>query len=336
MKWFVDPGEKLRVVSALAEVLDLLQLPRYAVICRSGATREILNAYEVGAARGKAAFRRVAAASGITPPGLPGFEWGAVMGQEEASARSSAAGFLEVAVASGDLVPGWPGWRARQKELVRAHLNVSQAGLPGQTLAQVILTHQLRHFAQDLGLARRPGRMLTLTARGRRLLADPGSLWRTVAVGLPGGNHFTVFAGELFLALLLAADSVPGTQIKATVGQAVAEEGFRVSRTGEPPDEHHIGWAVHETSNLCRALGLLAAGGDWRDRSYGLTGTGQAARARMLPVAPPVAPDDEFLGCTETVSSHPRTGIGVFKRDAEVGDEVGCVANLALCPEDFP
>src|ERR1035437_1498664 len=93
VKWFVDPGEKLRVVSALAEVLDLLQLPRYAVICRSGGTREILNAYEVGAARGKAAFRRVAAASGITPPGLPGFEWGAVMGQEEASARSSAADF---------------------------------------------------------------------------------------------------------------------------------------------------------------------------------------------------------------------------------------------------
>jgi hypothetical protein len=68
------------------------------------------------------------------------------MGQEEASARSSAADFLEVAVASGDLVPGWPGWRARQKELVRAHLNVSQAGLPGQTLAQVILTHQLRRI----------------------------------------------------------------------------------------------------------------------------------------------------------------------------------------------
>jgi hypothetical protein len=95
-------------------------------------------------------------------------------------------------------------------------------------------------------------------------------------------NHFTVFAGELFLALLLAADSVPGTQIKATVGQAVAEEGFRVSRTGELPDEHHIGWAVHETSNLCRALGLLAVGGDWRDRSYGLTGTGQATALAAL------------------------------------------------------
>jgi hypothetical protein len=374
VKWFVDPGEKLRVVSALAEALDLLQLPRYAAICRSGATREILNAYEVGTAHGKAAFRRAAAASGITPPDLPEFEWGAVMGMEEASARSSTANFLEVAVASGDLVPGRPGWRARQKELVRAHLNVSQAGLLGQTLAQVILTertetwvnarrsetrrrilaaianrllqpaelpaviaadplpplrwllgqldggialtqtgnlsqkfvqqsadrfgwdfsrpprtedelfdlHRLRHFAQDLGLARRSGRMLTLTAKGRRLLADPGSLWRTVAAGLLGDNRFTVFAGELFLALLLAADSVPGTRIKATVEQAVAEEGFLESRTGEPPDEHHIGRTVHETSNLCRALGLLAVGGDWRDRSYGLTGTGQATAIAAL------------------------------------------------------
>src|ERR1035438_9606608 len=82
VKWFVDPGEKLRVVSALAEALDLLQLPRYAAICRSGATREILNAYEVSTAHGKAAFRWGAAASGITTPGLPEFAWGAVMGLE--------------------------------------------------------------------------------------------------------------------------------------------------------------------------------------------------------------------------------------------------------------
>jgi hypothetical protein len=374
VKWFVDLDEKLRVVAALAEALDLLQLPRYAAICRSGTTREILNAYEVSTSRGKAAFRRAAAASGITPPDLPEFEWGAVMGLEEASARSSTADFLEVAVASGDLVPGRPGWRARQQELVRAHLNVPQAGLLGQTLAQVILTeraetwvnarrsetrrrmlaaianrllqpaelpaaaaadpvpplrwllgqldggialtqtgnlsqkfvqqsadrfgwdfsrpprtedelfdlHQLRHFAQDLGLARRSGRMLTLTAKGRRLLADPDRLWHAVAVGLLGDNHFAVFAGELFLTLLLDAVLVSDTQIKATVGHAIAEEGFRDSRTGEPPDEHDISWAIHETSNLCRALDLLAVGGDWRDRNYGLTSTGQATALAVL------------------------------------------------------
>ena len=265
VKWFVDLDERLRVVAALAQALDLLQLPRYAAICRSGTTREVLSAYETSLAHGKAAFRRAATASGIMPPDLPDFQWGPVMGFEEASAWSSTAEFLEVAMASGDLVPGRRGWKARQQELVRAHLNVPQAGLLGQTLAQVILTEraetwvnarrsetrrqilatianrllhpaelpaataadplpplrwlldqldggialtqtgnlsrkfvqqnadrfgwdfsrpprteddlydlrQLRHFAQDLGLARRSGRQLTLTAKGRRLLAGP-------------------------------------------------------------------------------------------------------------------------------------------------------------------
>ena len=374
VKWLVDLDEKLRVVAALAQALDLLQLPRYAAICRSGTTREVLTAYETSVAHGKAAFRRAADASGVMPPDLPDFQWGPAMGLEEASAWSSTAEFLEVAVASGDLVPGRRGWKARQQELVRAHLNVPQAGLLGQTLAQVILTertetwinawrsetrhrilaqianrllhpaelpaataadplpplrwlldqldggialtqtgnlnrkfvqenadrfgwdfsrpprtedelfdlYQLRNFAQDLGLARRSARKLTLTAKGRRLLADPGSLWRAVAAGLLGDHGFFVYTGELFLALLLDADSMPDRQINATVGQAAAEEGFRETRSYEPPDEHDISRAVHETSNLCRALGLLAVGGDWRDRSYGLTSTGRSTALEAL------------------------------------------------------
>ena len=345
VKWFIGLDDKLRVVAALARALDLLELPRYAAVCRSGTTREVLSAYEAGIAQGKAAFRRAAAASGVMPPDLPDFQWGPAMGFEEASAWSSTAEFLEVAVSSGDLVPGRRGWKTRQQELIRAHLNVPQAGLLGQTLAQVILTeraetwinarcsetrrgkarkkrrgreagggmrkrqskegrsadrfgwdfsrpprteddlydlYQLRHFAQDLGLARRSGRKLTLTAKGRGLLADPGSLWRAVAAGLLGDNGFFVYAGELFLALLLGAGPVPDRELTAAVGQAVAEEGFRETRTFGPPDEHDISRAIRKTSNLCRALGLLASGGDWRDRSYGLTSTGQATALEAL------------------------------------------------------
>jgi hypothetical protein len=374
VKWFVELDEKLRITAALAQALDLLQLPRYAAICRSRTTLEILAAYQTSTAHGQAAFRRAAVSSGILPPDLPDFEWGAVMGWEEASARSSTADFLEVAVTSGDLVPGRRGWKARQQELVRAHLDTPQPDLLGQTLAQVILTeraetwlsryrsetrrrilapianrllhpaelpaataadplpplrwlldqlnggialtqtgnlsrafvqqsadrfgwdfsrpprteddlfdlHQLRRLTQRLGLARRSGRTLTLTAKGRRLLADPASLWRAVAVGLLGDNNFEAFAGELFLALLLDADEVPGNQINAAVVLAAAEVGFRDSRTGEPPDEHAVGWAVHATSNKCRALGLLAAGRDWSDRGYGLTDTGQATARQAL------------------------------------------------------
>jgi len=385
VKWFIDLDEKVRVAVALARALDLLQLPRYAAICRSQTTREILTAHETSTAHGKAAFRRAAANSGIMPPDLPDFEWGAVMGWQEASAWSSTADFLEVAVTSGDLVPGRRGWKIRQQELVRAYLDTPQPDLLWQTSAQVILTeraeawvsrhrsetrrrivaaianrllhpaelpaataadplprlrwlldqldggialtqtgnlgrkfvqenadrfgwdfsrpprtedelydlYQLRHFAQDLGLARRSGRKLTLTARGRRLIADPHNLWHAVAAGLLGDDYFAAFAGELFLALLLDADSMPDSQIKAAVGLAVAEEGFREARTGEPPDEHDISRAIHGTSNLCRALGLLASGGDWSDRCYGFTDTGKATALEALrarATGPPTIP----------------------------------------------
>ena len=98
-----------------------------------------------------------------------------------------------------------------------------------------------------------------------------------VAVGLLGDNNFEAFAGELFLALLLDADEVPGNQINAAVVLAAAEVGFRDSRTGEPPDEHAVGWAVHATSNLC---GPSAC---WRPAATGPT----ADTASPTPARPP-------------------------------------------------
>jgi hypothetical protein len=92
VKWFIGLDDKLRVLAALAQALDLLQLPRYAAVCRSGTTREVLSGYESGIAQGRAAFRRAAAASGVIPPDLPDFQWGPAMGLEEASAWSSTAG----------------------------------------------------------------------------------------------------------------------------------------------------------------------------------------------------------------------------------------------------
>lgn len=374
MKWLISHEEKLRVAVALGEVLDLLQLPRYAAICRSQATREVLGAYEESSRLGKAAFRRAAADSGITPPDLPDFEWGATMGPQEASAWSSVADFLEVAVASGGLMPGTRGWKKRQQQLVVTQLNIPQASLLGQTYAQAILTeraetwvnlrrsetrrtilaamanqllcpaqlpvgmtdplprlrwllgelhggialtqtgnlnqkfvqqnadrfgwdfdslprteddlydlHQVRGLAQKLGLARRAGRQLTLTAKGRRLAGDPEQLWRAVAAVLPAGDSdFMAYTGELFLAMLLGVDSRPYDEILATVGRAAAEEVFREDRTGEPPSQNDVSWAIHDTSNLCRALGLLTVGADWRDRSYGLTETGKAIALEAL------------------------------------------------------
>jgi hypothetical protein len=373
VKWMTSPGEHARVIDALARAFDLLQMPRYAAICRSDTTRAILAAYQADAANGKAAFRRAITASGITPPNLAEFSWGEGMGTHEATAWTSATELLELAIASGDLSPGTRGWKARQQELVRAHLNAPREELLGQSLAAVIVSerteawvsrwrsptrqhvaaaianrllhpvqfpagaaadplprcrwlltqladgialtqggnlsrafvqqnaarfgwdlsrppgtetdldelHQLRCLATDLNMARRSGRVLTLTARGRRMLDNPDQLWRATAAALLTGNIFTVFAGELFLALLADGEPQPTGEVTATVAQAVAEEGFRDSRTDLPPGKHDITWAIAQTVNLCRALGLLASG-EWPDRSYQLTPVGTATALEAL------------------------------------------------------
>jgi len=180
VKWLTSLDDKVQVTGALARALDLLGLPRYAAICRSDTTREILDAYEVSIEQGKAAFRLAAAASGILPPDLPEFEWGPVMGVEEASAWSTTAEFLEMAVVGGDLIPGARGWKVRQQELVRRHLSTPRAELMEQTFAQLILTERVETWVNVL---RSETRRQLLAAIANRLL-HPAELSAEAALRL--------------------------------------------------------------------------------------------------------------------------------------------------------
>src|SRR5450755_2545191 len=133
LEWTIEPQTKPQVAEALARALDLLELRRYAGICRSSVTREILAAYEASAEHGRAAFRRAAAASGIIPPDLPDFEWGAAMGLLEASAWPRTSGRLVLPGGSREMVRRAPGWRPRQDHPVRPSLGSPQVGLLGQS-----------------------------------------------------------------------------------------------------------------------------------------------------------------------------------------------------------
>ena len=141
---------------------------------------------------------------------------------------------------------------------------------------------QVRRLAQRLGLARRSGRRLVLTPRGRTAHGDVDRLWRTVARGLLPDNEFAAALGELTLALLASRDTVPATDLDAVLTEVVHEVGWRATATGLPPDEQDISWAWHQTSNLLRALNLLSTGGDWQDRSYGLTPAGRSVALECL------------------------------------------------------
>jgi hypothetical protein len=99
---------------------------------------------------------------------------------------------------------------------------------PPRTEDDLCDLHQVRELAQKLGLAHRTGRKLTLTAKGRRLVDDPEQLWWVVAaILLAPGSDFVAYMGELFLAMLLEADSRPFDEILATAWRAAGEEGFR-------------------------------------------------------------------------------------------------------------
>jgi hypothetical protein len=112
-----------------------------------------------------------------------------------------------------------------------------------------------------------------LTTSGRTALHDPEGLWRRTAAGLLPADPFALTAGEATLALLLSRNTVAADDLNAAVAQIVEEEGWREQRSGAPPDKHIISGATHATTNLLRALNLLAIGGDWADRAYGLAPT---------------------------------------------------------------
>ena len=372
LKWLTNLDDKLLIADALAQLLELLELFRYAQICRSATTVEILKAYDRADGEGLTAYHKADIASGIRPPDLLNFKWGTTMGLHEVGAYSSTAEMLELAVAAGDLVPGARGWKARQQQLVQTHLDTPVPEMAGQTPKHVILTerieqwtntrrsearrkllagvanrllhpvplpagtdpmpslrwlldqldggipltqtgnlgqkfvqeaadrfgwtfrglprneddlfdlHITRRLAQRLRLARRDGRKLVLTTKGRSLLADPEGLWRLVAGNILPDSAFEALAGEIFFVMLLNNDQLPMQDLASAVKSVAAEEGFRDSATGDPPGDQPVNWAIGDTLRLCRVLGLLSIGGEWQDRVYGLNVGGRATALEAL------------------------------------------------------
>ncbi len=201
-RWVMSHTERRRVADALAEALDLLGLPRYAAISRSGTTAAILDAYQESTARGKAAFRKAFQASGVDPPDLPDFAWGSVMGLQEARALAAAAGFLELAIAAGDLVPGSKGWKARREELMRAHLTLARPELQGASYLSAIRAERLDHWLAVHSAGRvwpellpHLAPLLTEPAQLPLGTADPIAPLRWLLEGLLGGQGLTQTGG---------------------------------------------------------------------------------------------------------------------------------------------
>lgn len=162
MKYLTDePGYMGRLADVAAELFDELRLDGYAALCHSEATRGVHAAFDRSDEAGLAAMYEAMGASGIRPPDLDDFEWGQVMGFEEASAHSAAEATLEEAIAEGELVVGGRAWRARQRAITAGAIGADHPAQAGQSWRTVIITERLgtwaddaRHRSDTLGRAR--------------------------------------------------------------------------------------------------------------------------------------------------------------------------------------
>jgi hypothetical protein len=262
LEWTADPERERRIVDALARLLDLLGLERYAGICRSEATTAVLRAYRTSRNRGLDAFRRTDTASGIRPPDLAEFGWGSMMGPAEDAAFSSTAEFLELAVSAGELVPGARGWHARQHELVRKHMTASRQELQGRSFLDLVVAERVDRWLT----ARRSASRRVLMAGVTEHLQHP--------VQLPPGTDDPLPPLRWLLERLVDGVTLTerGNLNRAFVQEAARLFGWWDPEMNPPRNEDEL-FDLHQIRVLAQRLGLVRR----RARMLALTSRGRSS-----------------------------------------------------------
>jgi hypothetical protein len=122
VKWPMSTPGRVGVARALGRLFTLAGLDRYAGICSSAGTEQIITAYAGGREEGIAAYTEAIEASNAAPPDTDLLAWGSVMGAQERAAYDACAAALELAFASGELSAGTRGWRTKRADLVNRWL----------------------------------------------------------------------------------------------------------------------------------------------------------------------------------------------------------------------
>jgi hypothetical protein len=128
VKWPMSTPGRVGVAKALGRLFLLAGMERYAGVCSSAGTEQIITAYADGHEDGITAYTEAIEESNAAPPDTELLAWGSVMGSQERAAYDACAAALELAFASGELSVGARGWRTRRVDIVNRWLC-----LPGGT-----------------------------------------------------------------------------------------------------------------------------------------------------------------------------------------------------------
>ncbi len=185
-KWMCGLTEHLQLAGALGSLFGLLEMPRYARMCTSETTVNVLAAWDRDRKEGMKAMaggtRRIRSRPAATYPGCsPGVRSWVT---EENSALFATATRLEMMIAAGEFRPGARGWRKAAEQAAATFLVTPRDDLGGDCWLQRVHAERLQEWTRSRGSparpARRGARRAARAARGRaqagRGAARPGDL----------------------------------------------------------------------------------------------------------------------------------------------------------------
>ena len=249
LKWSGPPHRHAEVLEVAGELFERLGLERYAAVFRSPETVDILDAYDRSEREGFRAFQAAYERSGIDPPDLDDFEWGEVMGWEEASARRATERALEDAIVAGDLAPAASGWKSVARAVTAGVLNGPHPEISVQSRRHAILTERLEAWLG--GSERRSRGLHALRSRYVKRLLHP----------VPAPTDTPERMAPITWFLNRTEDGVPLTQAgylpTAMVREGWKEFGWNLEWTDRPPRSESEVVQLYELHHLLRRLGAV-------------------------------------------------------------------------------
>ena len=323
-----EPGYMGRLAGVAAELFDELGLARYAAICRSETTASVHEAYDRTELDGLEAMRRAVEASGISPPDIEDFEWGAVKGLEEAMASFAVQDALESAICSGDIAVGKTGWRGHQRRVTAAVLDSDHPDQPGQSWRTAITTDRIQTWVD--GASRRSEALYRLrSAVANRLLHPIGPPDGTALAMTPVVGFLSSFTDQQ--PLTPAGYLTPGfvEQLHHEIEWPFRKDSFYPPHSKTPPRRELDAYLLHTLRTWLQDAGAL------RKRNKVLLRTRLGAEAADNPDAAwefltrrlSTSPWEEFIVETVGLELIHRGGKAdaeaVFESAAEIADDCG-------------
>ncbi|MFI9560805.1 hypothetical protein [Nonomuraea endophytica] len=150
--WYTLPlkvgGDHERLARSLGRLLALGGLERYAALCDSPTTTQILRTYaRDGEDAGTTAYQEALEATGVLPPDVPDLRWSMIMGPEELGAHVACSAALELAILSGEEID--------RVALTRRWLTEPRAELGGDSWLNRVHGERLNRWVLGRGPARR-------------------------------------------------------------------------------------------------------------------------------------------------------------------------------------